>query len=88
MGKYVLFCLFVFLLLHVPVNSYGHVGAVASDFVRLKTPVVFYIIDRSKAVLLIWYSVFACFCVSFCTVFSFCASVPGHSLSLTFSTRH
>ena len=28
-------------------------------------PVIFYITDRSKAVLLIWFSVFACFGVSF-----------------------
>ena len=29
------FCLFVFMLLNVPVNSYGHVGTVAFDFVGL-----------------------------------------------------
>ena len=28
--------------------------------------------DRSKAVLLIWFSVFACFGVGFCTVFTLC----------------
>ena len=32
------------------------------------------ITDRFKAVLLIWFSVFACFGVSFCTVFIFCVS--------------
>ena len=36
---------------------------------------MFYITDRSKAVLLIWFSVFACFSVSFCTVFTFCVSI-------------
>ena len=30
--------------------------------------------DRSKAVLLIWFCVFACFDVSFCTVFTYCVS--------------
>ena len=38
------------------------------------TPVVFIISDRSKAVLLISSSVFACFGVSFCTVYTFCVS--------------
>ena len=32
------------------------------------------ITDRFKAALLIWFSVFACFRVSFCTVFTFCES--------------
>ena len=32
-------------------------------------PVWFYITDLSKAVLLIWCSVFTCFCVSLCTAF-------------------
>ena len=32
MGKY---CLFVLFLLNIPVNSYGHVGLVTSDFVGL-----------------------------------------------------
>ena len=43
-------------------------------FNRFKHPVMFYITDRSKAVLLIWFSVFACFGVSFCTVFTFYVS--------------
>ena len=33
-----------------------------------------YITDHSKAVLPICFSVFACFGVSFCTVFTFCVS--------------
>ena len=37
-------------------------------------PVIFYITDRYKAVLLIWFSVFACFGVGFSTVFTFCVS--------------
>ena len=40
----------------------------------LSPQVIFYITDRSKAVLLIWFSVFACFGVSFCTVFTLCVS--------------
>ena len=36
-----------------------------------KPPVILYITERSKAILLIWLSVFACFGVSFCTVFTF-----------------
>ena len=32
---------------------------------------IYYITDRSKAVLLIWFSVFDCFGVSFCTVFTY-----------------
>ena len=35
--------------------------------ILVKPLVIFYITDRSKAVLLIWFSVFACFGVSFCT---------------------
>ena len=45
-------------------------GEVGYPFNRFKPPVIFYITDRSKAVLLIWFYVFACFqCfgVSFCT---------------------
>ena len=30
------------------------------------------ITDRSKAVLFVWFSLFSCFGVSFCTVFTFC----------------
>ena len=46
---------------------------------RLKPPVTFYIIlfyinDRSRSVLLIWFYVFACIGVSFCTVFIFFVS--------------
>ena len=41
---------------------------------RFKLPAIFYITDRSKAVFLIWSSVFACFGVRFCTVFAFCVS--------------
>ena len=56
---------------------------------RFKPPVIFYITDCSKAVLLIWFSVFACFRVLFCTVFTFCVSrwylVSFRSLS---GTRH
>ena len=36
---------------------------------------MFYTADRSKAVLLVWFSVFACFGVSFCAVFGFCVCV-------------
>ena len=35
---------------------------------------IFYKTDRPKAVLLIWFSGFASFGVSFCTVFNFCVS--------------
>ena len=41
--------------------------------ITFKPPVIVYITDRSKAVLLIC-SVFACFGVRFCTVFTFCVS--------------
>ena len=43
---------------------------------RLKPPVIFEITGSSKAllVLLILFSVFACFGVNFCTVFTFCVS--------------
>ena len=40
--------------------------------IDLNPTVIFYITDPSKALLLIWFSVFDCFGVSFCTVFSFC----------------
>ena len=43
-------------------------------FSVLKPPVTFYISGRSKAVLLVWFSVFACFGVIFCTVFTFFVS--------------
>ena len=33
---------------------------------------LFYITDHSKAVLLICFSLFACFGISFCTYFTFC----------------
>ena len=45
----------------------GDVGRLLN---RLKPPLVFYITDCSKAGLLIWFPVFACFGVSFCTVFT------------------
>ena len=50
-------------------------GEVGYPLNRFKPPVIFYITDRSKAVLQISFSVFACFAVSFCTVllsFSVC----------------
>ena len=47
------------------------VGAVKSIF---SPPVVFYITDCTNVVLLIWFSVFACFGVSPYTVFTFCVS--------------
>ena len=53
-------------------RSYVSVNAalVGRPLNRLKSPVIFYITVRSKAVLLIWFSVFACFGVSSCTVFT------------------
>ena len=50
------------------------VGEVGYPLNRFKPPVIFYITDRSKAVLLIWFSVLASFGVSFCTVFTFYVS--------------
>ena len=50
----------------------GEVGAVKS--IEAQPPVIFYITDHSKAVLLIWFSVLACFGVSYCTVFTFFVS--------------
>ena len=49
-------------------------GEVGYTLNRFKPPVLFDITDRSKAVLLIWLSVFACFGVSFCTCFTFYVS--------------
>ena len=49
-------------------------GGVGYSLNWFKPPVIFHITDRSDVVLLIWFSVFACFGVSFCTVFSFCVS--------------
>ena len=42
---------------------------------RLKAPVIFHITDRFKAVLLIWFYVFAYFGVSFSTFFTCCVSL-------------
>ena len=41
---------------------------------RLMPPVMFRNSDHSKAVLLIWLSVYVCFGVGYCTVFIFCLS--------------
>ena len=42
---------------------------------RFKPSAIFYVTDRSNAVLLIWFSVvFACFGVSFCHAFTFFVS--------------
>ena len=45
-----------------------------SRLTGLSPPVIIYITDRTKAVLLTWFSVFSCFGVSFYTVFTFYAS--------------
>ena len=49
-------------------------GLVLSEIFLNKVSVMFlfvqYITDRSKAVLQIWFSVFACFGVGFCTIFT------------------
>ena len=47
---------------------------VGSALNRFKPTSKIYITDHSKAALLIWLSVFACFGGSFCTVFTFCVS--------------
>ena len=49
-------------------------GEVVRPLNLFKPPVMFYITDRSNAVLQIWFYVFACFDVRFCTVFTFCVS--------------
>ena len=49
-------------------------GEVGIPLNRFKPPVIFYITDRSKAVLLILFSVFACFGVIFSTVIIFFVS--------------
>ena len=49
-------------------------GEVARLLNQVKPPVIFHITDHSEAVLLIWFSVLACFGISFCTVFTFCVS--------------
>ena len=49
-------------------------GEVGIPLSQIKSPVIFYVTGRSKAVLLIWLFMFTCFGVSFCTVFTFYVS--------------
>ena len=52
----------------------GAEGGVGIPLNRIQAPVMFHITNRSKAVLLILFSVFGCLCVSFWNVFTFCVS--------------
>ena len=56
--------------------QYQAVNQYLSKFnkIKLSPSVIFHIPDRFKAVLLIWFSVFACFGVRFGIVFTFCVS--------------
>ena len=49
-------------------------GEVGIPLIGLSPKVIFYIADRSKAVILIWFSVFACFSITLCSVFTICVS--------------
>ena len=67
--------LFIFLVHNVYERAISEArGDVGYPFNWLKPPVIFYITDRSKAVLLIRFFVFAYFGFSFCTVFTFYVS--------------
>ena len=49
-------------------------GDVGIPLNRFSPLVVFYITDRSKAVVLVWFSVIACFGISVCSGFNFYVS--------------
>ena len=52
----------------------GEVGHPLNRFKPPPPPIIVYITDRSKVVILIWFSVFTCFGVSFYTAVTFCRS--------------